>query len=136
MLQLVSDLDFVLAGRIRECRKQLGMSQEDLASHLGVSFQQVQKYERGINRITAARLFEIARIFRIPVEALYPSSEDAARQSQLDQGEFREISEFTLSSEGWRLCRAFIGLPDPSVRRSVIQLVEQLKDSDPSSMNS
>jgi transcriptional regulator with XRE-family HTH domain len=74
-------IDLLVAKRIRAYRKQLGLSQSDLARKLGLTFQQIQKYEKGSNRVGAGRLFEIAGIFDIPIQALYPESDESVERA-------------------------------------------------------
>lgn len=130
MLKRVNDIDLAVAGRIRAYRKQLDMSQEQLAKQLGLTFQQVQKYEKGVNRVSAARLYEMARIFGIPVAALFPASADTQKQQELGAAGVTRISEFALSSDGWRLCRAFMKIANPGVRKNLIALAEGLARED------
>ena len=82
-----AEIDNFVGGRIRQRRTMLGLTQQDLARMLGITYQQAHKYERGINRVSAGRLYEIARILNTPVSYFYegldatsPPSEDSARQ--------------------------------------------------------
>lgn len=120
--------DRLVGVRIRTLRLQLRMSQTQLAEKLGLTFQQVQKYEKGFNRVGAGRLLEIARIFKVPVQTLFPQSEEVVAQSDPNQG---KMSEFLLSAEGQRLCRAFLQLGDQRLRRRIIEFVEGVA-TDPS----
>jgi len=120
-------VDILVAQRIRALRKERGMSQSHLAKKLGLTFQQIQKYERGINRIGAGRLFELSRIFGVPIQAMYPRSEDTDSAA----GRFsdaRKASEFLLSADGWRLCRAFLSISDPKLRNKIVALVQDLAE--------
>jgi len=122
-----SELDYSIASRVRMERMRLGMSQTDIGDRLGVSFQQIQKYENGINRIGAGRLFEIAAIFHIPVQALYPAIKDsnlATKQSEQGPDEFADIR---ITADSLRLCRAFLQIKDARVRRKIVALVETMR---------
>jgi transcriptional regulator with XRE-family HTH domain len=75
MKKLKSEIDEYIGSRIRECRLSLHLSQELLARALGVSFQQVQNYEKGANGISAVRLFDICRILNVPLESMFPPAD-------------------------------------------------------------
>ena len=104
----------------------IGMSQERLGELLSLTFQQVQKYEKGVNRIGAGRLFEIARILDVPIEYFY---EDFAQQNGAQQrapSNAPEIMEFVSSGEGLQLSLAFMRIKDAKVRKRVLDLVKSL----------
>ena len=112
----------------------LGMSQEKLGELLGLTFQQVQKYEKGSNRIGASRLFELSRILAVPVQYFYedvPTDNDQRRQSGFaeDDGANAYVVDFVGSREGIELNRAFLRISDPKVRRSIIELVRNLANT-------
>jgi transcriptional regulator with XRE-family HTH domain len=119
-------IDILVAQRVREVRKEKGLSQSHLAKELGLTFQQVQKYEKGINRIGAGRLFEVARILGVPIQALYPRSDDSLARAECQPGDAKQISNFALSADGWRLCHAFLRISDAEKRKKIIALVQQL----------
>lgn len=99
-------VDKVIGARIRIYRQERNLSQADLGHKLGVTFQQVQKYETGANRVGAARLLEIARHLGAPLLKFFPD-EEATSEPAPDTGpDFAPISAFMASAEGWRLCRA------------------------------
>ena len=124
-------VDTHVGGRVRLRRMLLGMSQEKLAEHLGLTFQQVQKYEKGINRIGASRLFELAHVLRVPVQYFYEElaiaegGEEALR-GFTDRPAESYILDFLNSREGLELNRAFLRVADPKVRRSILELVRAL----------
>ena len=122
----VSDIDGLVAKRVRTQRMRLGLSQTDLGEKLGVTFQQVQKYEKGVNRIGAGRLFEMARVFNIPVQALFPESDEAIRQANGQTAELSKVTDFVLTAEGWRLSRAFLKIEDAELRKKIIALIEDV----------
>lgn len=125
-------VDVHVGSRVRMRRMMLSMSQERLGEQLGVTFQQVQKYEKGSNRIGASRLQEIARVLQVPVAFFF---EDAPGDTNTASG-FGEsqssgfVTDFLTSSEGLSLNRAFVRIGDATVRRRVIELVEALADKD------
>ena len=124
-----SAIDVLVAERIRAHRKMRGLSQADLAKKLGVSFQQVQKYENGVNRIGAGRLFELAELFDVPIQALYPESAESVERSRYQTDEARKISEFLVSADGWRLCHTFLKIKDAKLRKTIIALVQEMANS-------
>jgi len=124
-------IDAHVGSRVRLRRILLGMSQERLAEQLGLTFQQVQKYEKGINRIGASRLFDLAHVLGVPVQFFYEQAPSADGTGQ-PSGGFSEseadayMSEFLNSREGLELNRAFMRITDPKVRRSIVELVRSL----------
>ncbi len=124
-------IDAHVGGRVRLRRMLLGMSQERLAEKLGLTFQQVHKYEKGINRIGASRLFELSQLLGVGVEFFYEDA-PAGDMSMLSTPGFAEpasenyIVDFLNSREGVELNRAFTRITDPKVRRSIIDLVRSL----------
>jgi transcriptional regulator with XRE-family HTH domain len=122
-------IDSLIAERVRAHRRQLGLSQSQLAEKLGVTFQQVQKYEKGTNRISAGRLFEMARLFNVPVQTLYPESEVSIERAENRTGELQAISEFVVSADGWRLCHSFLRVKYPKMRKAIIALVQEIAES-------
>lgn len=119
-------VDDLIAERLRAYRKQCGLTQGELAQQLGITFQQIQKYEKGTNGIGAGRLFEIARILRVPVSALFPESGDVETRERHPAGEAKAVADFIGTLEGWRLCKAFLRLKDLNTRRAIIALIEKL----------
>jgi len=123
-------VDAHVGSRVRLRRMLLGMSQERLGESMGLTFQQVQKYEKGVNRIGASRLFQISKILDVPVqfffeEAPYTGDGNAVRgMAEPDSEAF--ILEFLNSREGLELNRAFVKIGDPKVRKSVVDLVRAL----------
>jgi len=116
-------IDAQVGNRVRIRRMLIGMSQERLGELLGLTFQQVQKYEKGINRIGAGRLFEIARILDVPINFFYEGVSTAADGS----GEAgAPVMEFVSSGEGLQLSLAFMKIKDAKVRKRVLDLVKSL----------
>jgi len=108
----------------------LGMSQERLGESMGLTFQQVQKYEKGVNRIGASRLFQIYKILDVPVQFFFeeaPYAGDGSRAPGLAESDSEGfILEFLNSREGLELNRAFVKIGDAKVRKSVVDLVRAL----------
>jgi transcriptional regulator with XRE-family HTH domain len=109
-------------------RIMLGMSQEKLGEALGLTFQQVQKYEKGTNRVGASRLQQISEILQVPVSFLFEGGPSGASSA----GGFTEgssptyVSDFLATSEGLALTRAFTRISDAKLRRSIVEMVEQI----------
>lgn len=126
-------IDVHVGSRIRLRRNMLGISQEKLGENLGITFQQVQKYEKGTNRVGASRLQAIASILEVPVSFFF---EDAPGQSGEPGKGFAEdnattyVVDFINSAEGLQLNRAFVRISDPKVRRRIIDLVKSLAAED------
>lgn len=125
--KLTTGIDKQIAERVRFFRRQAGMSQSDLANQLGVTFQQVQKYEKGQNRIGAGRLFEIARIFNVQVQAFFPAAPESCADGDSFPVETRYISEFAASAEGYKLVHSFVQLPHAQ-KRKITALVQELSN--------
>ena len=126
-------IDVHVGSRIRLRRTMLGMSQEKLGESLGITFQQIQKYEKGTNRVGASRLQNISSVLNVPVSFFF---EDAPGEPTIDQAGFSEPSgssyvvDFLSSSEGLQLNRAFVKISDPKVRKKIVDLVKTLSDED------
>jgi transcriptional regulator with XRE-family HTH domain len=127
-------VDAHVGSRVRLRRMLLGMSQERLGESMGLTFQQVQKYEKGVNRIGASRLFQISKILDVPVQFFFeeaPYAGDGSRAPGLAEPDSEAfILEFLNSREGLELNRAFVKIADPKVRKSVVDLVRALSSSD------
>ncbi len=108
----------------------IGMSQERLGELLGLTFQQVQKYEKGVNRIGAGRLFDMARILGVPIDYFYESISNqlAGGRGFAEDGESPSVIEFVSSGEGMHLSMAYMRIKDPRVRKRVLDLVRSLAE--------
>ena len=116
--------------RVRLRRMLLGMSQEKLGECLGLTFQQVQKYEKGVNRIGASRLFDLAHVLGVPVQFFYDelghNDHTATMAGFGERPAETYVVDFLSSREGLELNKAFVRITDPKVRRSVVDLVRSL----------
>jgi transcriptional regulator with XRE-family HTH domain len=120
-------IDVHVGSRMRMRRMMLGMSQEALAKAFGLSFQQVQKYEKGMNRIGASRLQQAADILGVTVPYFFEGSDEGPYKGALSPC---YIDDFVSSSEGLRLAKAFMRIPRSSVRLRVVALVNELAGED------
>ncbi|WP_262298664.1 helix-turn-helix domain-containing protein [Microvirga sesbaniae] len=118
-----NQIDRHIGSRVRARRIMLGMSQERLADALGLTFQQVQKYEKGVNRIGASRLLHIAGILDVNIEFFFGGIPGFQAGGFADDG---LMAEFLTSSESNRLVRGFVRLKDDEARRKVSDLVDWL----------
>jgi transcriptional regulator with XRE-family HTH domain len=115
-------VDLIVGRNIRLHRLSKGISQTDLASKIGVTFQQVQKYEKGANRVGASRLSRIAQVLQIPVAALFDGGPGAGTEDRSDESPLALLSE----PQALRLVKAFSKVEDSEVRRSMVSLLENL----------
>ncbi|MBB3657887.1 transcriptional regulator with XRE-family HTH domain [Rhizobium sp. BK650] len=127
-------IDTYVGMRMRKRRQLLGMSQERLAEQIGVTFQQVQKYEKGINRIGASRLQKIADVLRIsPAFFFEQDGPEAASFAGLDlSAPVDPVAEFLRSKEGLVLNRAFAKIEDQRIRETIISLVKAMAQAESS----
>ena len=111
-------------------RMLIGMSQERLGELLGLTFQQVQKYEKGVNRIGAGRLFEISRILGVAIDYFYEGVGGSVQGSPgfADDQAPPPVMEFIASGEGLQLSLSFMRIKDPKVKKRVLDLVKSLAD--------
>lgn len=124
-------VDVHVGTRVRMRRILLGMSQEKLGEMLGLTFQQVQKYEKGINRIGASRLYDISKVLDVSVQYFYdqaPGSDakGAFAEGLADGGGESYVTDVLRSRDGLELNKAFARIEDPRVRRSIVDLVRSL----------
>jgi len=121
-----------VGSRVRMRRMMLSMSQEKLGDSLGLTFQQVQKYEKGTNRIGASRLQQISNILQVPVSFFFEGAPDGAGEasgfSEAPSPTF--VSDFLATSDGLALTRAFQRIEDAKLRRKIVDLVEQIAGED------
>jgi transcriptional regulator with XRE-family HTH domain len=122
-----------VGSRVRMRRMMLSMSQEKLGDALGLTFQQVQKYEKGTNRIGASRLQQIAHILQVPVEFFFegaPGAQISGRGESGDAPSPAYVSDFLATSDGLALTRAFMRIDDAKLRRRIVDLVEHIAGRD------
>jgi transcriptional regulator with XRE-family HTH domain len=120
--------DIHVGRRVRMRRKMLAMSQEKLGAALGLTFQQVQKYENGKNRIEASRLQQISHILQVPVAFFFEGAPNAsAPHGSIGSAlSVSQIDEFISDSDGLRLIRAFMRIDNAAVRRRIVKLAEEI----------
>ena len=123
--------DKYVGARIRMRRLMLGMSQSALAQGLDLTFQQIQKYEKGINRVGASRLQQIAHILHVPVEFFFDGAPSAtgAIPDAADTPSLVHVSEFLATPDGLTLVAGFVKIRSAKLRRSIVELVGYLARS-------
>jgi transcriptional regulator with XRE-family HTH domain len=123
--KLPNPIDKHVGSRVRMRRMMLGMSQEKLGDAIGLTFQQVQKYEKGTNRMGSSRLQQIANAMQVPVTFFF---EDVPGQSKLD-GKAPSpayVSEFLATSDGLALTKAFMRIKNATLRRCIVNVVDEI----------
>ena len=118
-------VDVQVGSRIRLFRLEAQMSQTDLAEQLGVTFQQVQKYEKGVNRVGAGRLTKIAAALRVPVSELL-GDDGTGRNNRRDVDEARSPLKVLTVPGALRLLKAYAQISDGHQRRNIVALVERI----------
>lgn len=121
----IKEVDIYVGARIRERRATLGLSQQTLASAIGLTFQQVQKYEKGTNRVGSSRLMQIANALDVSPNSFFEGAPTSARFAPSKLPPMQFVGDFVASKDGARLMEAFLKLPK-EVQRSVVTLVEKI----------
>jgi transcriptional regulator with XRE-family HTH domain len=125
-------VDKHVGSRVRMRRLMLDMSQETLGNELGITFQQVQKYEKGTNRISASRLQAMSHILQVPVPFFFEGAPQIA--GHIGKGAAAPspdyVTDFLAHADGLKLVRAFTEISDAKLRRSLVRLVEQIVGED------
>jgi transcriptional regulator with XRE-family HTH domain len=122
-------VDLHVGARIRMRRKILGVSQERLAEDLGLTFQQIQKYERGANRVSASKLYEIAKSLQSSVGYFFEGLADTTGEGVAEGGE-PFVHDFLMTSEGLELAGLFPKITRPKVRRRILELVRSMAEEE------
>jgi transcriptional regulator with XRE-family HTH domain len=125
-------VDRHVGSRVRMRRIMLGMSQEKLGEGLGLTFQQIQKYEKGTNRIGASRIQQISEILQVPVSFLFEGSPGSSAGAERFDGAPSPayVADFLATTEGLALIRAFTRVPDIKLRRAIVDMVELIGGRD------
>src|SRR5215467_12490257 len=127
-----SPTDQHVGRRVRMRRKMLAMSQEQLAEALGITYQQVQKCEKGANRIGASRLQQISHILQVPLEFFFEGAPNALapHDSSGSALSMAEVNDFISDSNGLRLIGAFMRIDNVALRRRIVMLVQEIAGDD------
>jgi len=127
MVKAANNIDVHIGSRVKLRRMMIGMSQEQLGDALGLTFQQVQKYEKGLNRIGAGRLYRIAQILGVPASFFFeglPEVGDDADPVEIDR--MAELLLFLGTIEGYQLSTAFNQIQDSATRRRLVDLIRTI----------
>ena len=125
-------IDAHVGSRVRLRRTMMSMSQEKLGDALGITFQQIQKYEKGTNRIGASRMQQISEALNVPVSFFFQDAPVEAGGSPVtgmaESSSTSYVADFLSSPEGMQLNRAFARITNPAIRRKVVDFVKTLAD--------
>src|SRR5215471_14435728 len=121
-------IDQHVGSRVRMRRLMLAMSQEKLGAALGLSFQQVQKYERGANRIGASRLQQLSHILQVPLEFFFEGAPNASAPH--DSLSMAQIDDFVSDPDGLRLIEAFMRIDNATLRLRIVMLMQEIAGDD------
>ena len=127
--------DRLVGSRVRMRRMMLGMSQEKLGDALHLTFQQVQKYEKGTNRISASRLQQMSQILQVPVSFFFEGAQQTAPSGAEGMGELPSanyVNDFLATSDGLALVKAFMTISDAKLRRRIVDLTQAISGDDDS----
>lgn len=119
------DVDIHVGGRVRLRRSALGLSQDQLGAAIGLSFQQVQKYERGANRIGASRLYEMSKVLQTPISFFF---EELGDYGLAEEGNSSYKTDPVMKRETLELMRAYHQILDPKQRKKIVKLVQALAE--------
>jgi transcriptional regulator with XRE-family HTH domain len=126
-------IDVTIGSRLRLRRLAMGFSQETLGRALGITFQQIQKYERGTNRIFASRLFHLAHVLRVPVAYFFQGlTADSGAENSPPAADLSEqsVSDLLNRNDSLKLIQAYNRISDPGVRRQIYALVRSVGEQD------
>ena len=129
-------IDRHVGSRVRMRRMLLKMSQEKLGDALGLTFQQIQKYEKGLNRIGASRLQQISKTLNVPPSFFFEGAPTGAATAGdgpagfEEEGQSQYVVDFISTAEGLHLNRSFARIRNPKVRRRLVELIASLAEAD------
>ena len=125
-------IDEHVGRRLRMRRRMLAISQGKLGDALGLTFQQVQKYEKGANRIGASRLQQISHILQVPVAFFFEGAPNASAPHESNKSELwmAQIDDFVSDPDGLRLIEAFMRIDNAALRRGIVMLMQKIAGDD------
>ncbi len=125
-------VDIYVGARVRMRRKFLNLSQSDLADALKLTFQQVQKYERGSNRISASKLYQIAKMLHVPIAYFFDGYDEAGvAEGFSEAGPEQSVHQFLMTPEGIELANTFPRIRSSKIRRHILEMVKALAETIP-----
>lgn len=119
-------VDIHVGTKVRDRRKSLKFSQHELALAIGLTFQQVQKYERGTNRISASKLYEISQFLKVPVSVFFEGLDGEGGEFPVSGDEKKAIGRFLETHEGLELVRFFARIEKHQQRRTLVELIKTM----------
>jgi transcriptional regulator with XRE-family HTH domain len=128
MKKAPNPIDRHVGARLRMRRMLVGMSQETLGEALGITFQQIQKYEKGANRISASRLQQLGQVLNVPAAFFFEGLGGPQQSGVSEPADASYVVEFLSTAEGLQLNRSFALIRDPKVRKRILELVASLAD--------
>jgi transcriptional regulator with XRE-family HTH domain len=123
-------IDKHVGSRVRMRRMMVAMSQEKLGDALGLTFQQIQKYEKGTNRIGASRLQQISLILKVPVSFFFEGAPGASIDGFEEAASAAYVTDFLGTPDGLALVKAFTAIENPRLRRRIVELVQEIGGED------
>ncbi|MFT4089489.1 MAG: helix-turn-helix domain-containing protein [Asticcacaulis sp.] len=123
-------VDVIVGARVRGRRKEMGLSQTELAESVGVTFQQIQKYESGVNRISSSKLFEISKVLQTSIQYFFDFPEEYPENFSVSSSE-ESVINFLYTAEGIELARTFTAIRNGRKRRGILSLIRTLADDTP-----
>ena len=132
-LKKTTSIDYHIGQRLRLQRINLGMSQEALGERVSLTFQQIQKYEKGVNRISASRLFEFSMVLNVGIEYFYEGLKPKRKKptGMEESMNLRDFMDFVSSHEGVALNRNFVRIRNKKLRQSIIEMTRAMEKSQP-----
>lgn len=133
MQKLPDPTDKHVGTRVRMRRLMLDMSQTDIARAVGLTFQQVQKYEKGTNRVSASRLQQFSKILEVPIPFFFEglATPKSTSKQTTDAPSPAYVSDFLASSDGLSLVKSYTRIKNPGLRRAIVNIVKSLAGEDP-----
>lgn len=135
-LLVKNPIDAYVGAQIKQRRTAVGMSQTELANHLGITFQQVQKYEKGSNRVSASRLYEIAELLDVRLESFFVGVEEVIKKKNTGKADKRandktlvKFDEFISRPGGVDMIKAFVEIDDAAVRKQIAALIKSVSSA-------
>ncbi|HXM00354.1 MAG TPA: helix-turn-helix domain-containing protein [Rhizomicrobium sp.] len=123
-------IDVHVGRRLCVLRKSAGISQQKLAEQLGVTYQQIQKYEGGSNRVSTSLLLRVAQLFAVPLDYFFADVDALSTEVRpTPGGDAAKIAAFVTSAEGQALLRAYLGIGEPRIRSRIMALLKTLGDA-------
>lgn len=124
-------VDVHVGSRVKLRRMALGISQDTLGKSMGLTFQQIQKYEKGVNRISASKIYELSKELEVPIDYFFEGYGGKNAHAEYAEGAGADpFMELIRSPEGVQLCRYFASIKDPDVKKRVLDLVRSIADAE------